>query len=256
MARRCYTEMQMSATIASVHSDACRDPVEDIRNDAFNEYQRVKKHKQNELNTRRLNEQQQSSSNKNTVSTISGTNGNAKGRVLLTKQQKKKDDNHASAVASRSKQEFLLKKFEEVLLKKIADANLLSMGYTDSQARIQHLNKAIAQRDATIRSLNEELNMYRSSHGHSHPARMPATVKAEDIPTAYQQHANINSNNNGNVQVVDLAAAMDEIISTEVPTFDVTAHKLSHSNPHTLASQWVGCTPEEFGMSNNLNPAA
>lgn len=57
MTRRCFEEMQMSATIASVHSDACRDPIEDTRDNASNDYQRLKKHNQNELNIRRLNEQ-------------------------------------------------------------------------------------------------------------------------------------------------------------------------------------------------------
>jgi len=145
MARRTYDEMQMTATIASVHSDACRDPVEDIRNAAFNEYQRVKKHKQCELHARR---------NINTISN----------EVVLTKQQKKKDDNHASAVASRSKQEFLLKKFEDALLKKIQQTNLLSLGYTTAEAKIEHMKKLLAQRDAAIHLLNHELAMYRKGN--------------------------------------------------------------------------------------------
>lgn len=228
MTRRSYDEMQMSAAIVSLHSDACRNHVEDIRNGALNEYQRVKKHKQNELNARRLNEQTANTPTKN-------------GRPVLTKTQKKKDDNHASAVASRNKQDYMLQRFEETLRKKIADAIILSTGYSYSQAKIIALNKIIAERDADIRSLNQELSMYRTIH--------PPT---EEQQASFRNH----HNNNHALLSVELAATMEEIISTEVPPFDVAAHKLASNNPHALVAQYSPRTLEVFGMSNNHNPAA
>lgn len=288
MARRTYDEMQMAATIASVHSDACRDPVEDIRNAAFNEYQRVKKHKQGELHARR---------NSNSNSNVN-TNTNAI-TITLTKQQKKKDDNHASAVASRSKQEFLLKEFEDALLKKIQQANLLALGYSDAQAKVEHMKKRLAQRDAALHLLNQELAMYRNKNINATkdegvPVPVPVPVEFDGINSI--NSININTINNSN-HPADLAATMDEIISTQAPfahainphmpttstalpanispstvqvqvahTNTIPSHitsstvqvqnKLADHNPHLLVSHWGSRTVEELGMSNNLNPAA
>lgn len=133
--------------MASATRDAARDPIDMVRSDAASEYQRVKRHKQNELSSRR----------------------GAECSAPLTKAQKKKDDNHASAVASRYKQEFLLSRLESLLRCKLDEAKVLSDACAAARAVAHELRSALLARDTELAALRAELAVYRAHSQHANP---------------------------------------------------------------------------------------
>ncbi len=141
--RRRLDDIEVEAVMSSVRADACRDLVADIRTGAANEYLRVKRHKQSELNDRCVSE--------------SGSPGGPPSRA-----QKKKVDNHASAVASRCRQEFLVSEFEILLRRKLSEAQILTAACAQSRVTIAEQQCDLHAKDAEIASMRKQLAAFRS----------------------------------------------------------------------------------------------
>lgn len=159
--RRRLDEMQVDTAMAAVRSDASRDVIADIKTGATNEYQRVKRHKQSELNYRR---------------TAGCAAAGPPSRV-----QKKKVDNHASAVASRCKQEFLVLQFEILLRRKLTEAQILSAACVESRSALSEKMAIICSKDAEIAKLRKQLAAYQA---HAAPPSAAVSSARSSAPSA------------------------------------------------------------------------
>lgn len=228
--RRRPEDAQVDAAIASVRNDSCRDLIADIREGAANEYLRVKRHKQSELHHRFLSE-------------------DGKKSGALSRAQKKKVDNHASAVASRCKQEFLVSGFETLLRRKLEEAQLLTAACTQSRTTIVEQMRDLRAKDAQINVLRKQLFESKSKqrattwesrqNDPSLTECSPATSGSADSGPRAQAHKQVSPMGPSAVR-----ASMEEhspfasSVHSSVPAVD-EARSQSHVLPNTLRSPKV-----------------